>query len=162
MQASTSIEAALHLAVLLALLPSDRALTAARLAEFHALSPTSIAKLLQQLAKAGLIAGSEGRAGGYRLSRQPTAITALDIIEATDASTPAFRCREIRKQGVCAAPSDDYSLRCSIALMMDGATAAWRATLANVTLADLVARIGGDTSAKMSKTARTWLEATAR
>lgn len=162
MQTGTSAEAALHLAVLLALLPQGRSLPAARLAEFHALSPTSIAKLLQQLAGAGLIAGSAGRTGGYRLERRPASITVLEIIEATDAPTPVFHCREIRRQGVCAAPRHAYTPRCSIARLMDDAAAAWRATLAEVTLAELVARIGGDISAELSGTARTWIEATAR
>ncbi len=162
MKTSTSTETALHLAVVLALLPPDQALPATRLADFHALSPTSIAKLLQQLAKAGLIAGAEGRTGGYRLARQPATITALDIIEATDAPTPAFRCREIRQQGVCAAPPAAYSPRCSIALMMDDAAVAWRDTLADVTLADLVRKIGGDTSTEVSGRANAWIAATGR
>lgn len=44
----------------------------------------SVTKLLKALAKAELLSATRGKAGGYRLSRDPSALTLLDIVEAID------------------------------------------------------------------------------
>lgn len=44
--------------------------------------PDFLAKIVQQLAKTGIIEIVQGSKGGYRLVRPPTAVTMLDVIEA--------------------------------------------------------------------------------
>jgi Rrf2 family transcriptional regulator, cysteine metabolism repressor len=54
------------------------------LAEELGVPADSLLKVLQQLVRSGLLISSRGRAGGFRLSRPPDAISLLDIVEAVD------------------------------------------------------------------------------
>ncbi|CAG7622780.1 Rrf2 family transcriptional regulator [Rhodococcus opacus] len=108
----------------------------------HATSPATLTHyVLQSLARAGLVHPTEGRDGGYILTRAPEAITVLDVVQAVDGTEPAFRCTEIRRQGVLAAPPEQCRSACGIAKVMAGAEQAWRASLSGVTIADLGATI---------------------
>ncbi|WP_248949946.1 RrF2 family transcriptional regulator [Rhodococcus opacus] len=108
----------------------------------HAPSPATLTHyVLQSLARAGLVHPTEGRDGGYILTRAPEAITVLDVVQAVDGTEPAFRCTEIRRQGVLAAPPEQCRSACGIAKVMAGAEQAWRASLSGVTIADLGATI---------------------
>ena len=69
MQLGEGVEWALHCCTVLALVPPDRTLPAARLAEFHGVPPAYLAKHLQALAQAGIVESVPGRKGGYRLVR---------------------------------------------------------------------------------------------
>jgi Rrf2 family transcriptional regulator, iron-sulfur cluster assembly transcription factor len=57
----------------------ERWLTAAEIARARHLPRPVIAKTLSVLARAGLICGSPGRGGGYRLARPPADISLLDV-----------------------------------------------------------------------------------
>lgn len=142
MKLSDGVEWGLHACVVLAVVPPDRALPAAKLAELHELPATYLAKHLQALAGAGIVESVPGRRGGYRLARPSDDITVLDIVLAVEGRAPAFRCTEIRKQGPAADPEHSAKAPCSIAAVMAGAEAAWRASLASVTLTDLLVRTG--------------------
>src|SRR4051794_29745239 len=115
MQLGEGVEWALHSCVLLALLPSDKTLPAARLAEAHALAPAYLAKHLQALSNAGVVTSVPGRRGGYRLARPPADITLLEVVEAIEGDDGAFRCTEIRRRGPAAVPAREYSPVCGIA-----------------------------------------------
>lgn len=138
MRTNSSIEAALHVMLLLASLPRDREVAAADLADFHELSPTTIAKVLQQLSGAGLVVGSAGRYGGYRLARSATAISVHDVAAAIDGVEPRFQCHEIRRRGHCSGVTGDFSRQCVIARTMHEAQQAWRESLAATSIADLM------------------------
>jgi FeS assembly SUF system regulator len=56
-------------------------------------SPT-VAKVLKQLAKAGLIEAQRGAAGGYRLTRPAGAISVAAVIEAMDGPIALTDCAE--------------------------------------------------------------------
>ncbi|MGA2259214.1 MAG: Rrf2 family transcriptional regulator [Thermoguttaceae bacterium] len=43
-----------------------------------------LGKLLQSLAEAGLVESQKGKGGGFRLARQPAAITVFDVVEPID------------------------------------------------------------------------------
>jgi FeS assembly SUF system regulator len=60
--------------------PSDSGASAALLAEQTRLPHTTVAKLLKQLGKAGLVNATRGAHGGYCLARAPKEITVADII----------------------------------------------------------------------------------
>ncbi|NDZ97391.1 Rrf2 family transcriptional regulator [Streptomyces sp. SID6673] len=139
MKLSTGVEWSLHCCVVLS--QSDHPVPAGRLAELHGVSKTYLAKHLQALARADLILPAEGRDGGYALTRAPGAITVLDVVQAVDGKEPAFRCTEIRQQGILAAPSEQCVSACGIAKVMAAAEQAWRASLAGVTIADLAATL---------------------
>lgn len=152
MPLADSVESALHLCVLLGSAPGG-SMAASDLADAHGLAPAATAKLLQQLAGAGLVEAHRGRTGGYSLGRPAERITIADIVEATGPDQ-GFRCREIRRLGACAVPRGTYSPRCAIAQAMDAADAAWRAALRALTVADLVTSV----AQQLDPTVRTKVE----
>lgn len=50
-----------------------------------------LSKVLQALSRAGLVASTPGRNGGFRLTRSPSALSVLDVINAVD---PIARIRQ--------------------------------------------------------------------
>jgi Rrf2 family protein len=137
MKLSDGVEWGVHACVLLAVLPPDAALPAARLAEYHGVPSAYLAKHLQALARAGVLETVKGPRGGYRLARPAAEISVLDVVEAIDGDEPAFRCTEIRRRGPTAMPAREYRLPCGIHRAFTRADEAWRAELAASTIADL-------------------------
>lgn len=162
MKKNSSAEAALHIALLLAALPSNQGLAAGDLARFHDLSQTSIAKLLQQLVTAGLLLGAAGRSGGYRLARPAKSISALDIVTAVEGVAPTFHCNEIRRRGACRGQRASYSPRCTVARVMDQAAEAWHAALARITLADIAAETLAEIDPRLRTLTGAWIAEHAR
>ena len=54
-----------------------------------------IAKVLQRLAKKGLLASHQGTRGGYHLARLPTQISVVDVIQAIDRPVTVTACSDI-------------------------------------------------------------------
>jgi Rrf2 family protein len=156
MRTNSSAEAALHIMLLLAAAPEGRELAANDLADFHNLVRSTLGKVLQQLAAAGLVKASAGRHGGYRLARAAETISSYDIAAAIDGVEPRFHCHEIRRNGPCAGAKGEYSARCAIARTMDAATAAWSDSLKAVSLADLVEMTSGDVAPTIKQRANDW------
>lgn len=135
---SDGVEWGLHCCTLLATLPDDQALPAARLAEFHGVPPAYLAKQLQALTAAGITRSLPGPLGGYRLARPPADISVLEVVLAIDGDDTAFRCDEVRRRGPAAGPASVYRRPCGIARAMWKAEDAWRAELAATSVGDLV------------------------
>lgn len=156
MRMNQGVEWAAHCAALLAALPPDVALPAAKLAEFHGLPAPYLAKALQQLAGAGIVSSVPGRRGGYKLARPADQITLLDIVDAVDGPAPAFRCTEIRRCGPSAVPPRFYTPRCGIAAAMWGAEQAFRDELETVTIAAIAQGVQRDSPPEAQEKARRW------
>jgi Rrf2 family protein len=139
MKLSGGVEWSLHCCVVLS--QAEGPVPTARLAELHGVSRTYLAKHLQSLARAGLVHPTEGRDGGYLLTRAASEITVLDVVQAVDGPEPAFRCTEIRQQGLLAAPPEQCRAACGIAKVMATAEKAWRSELSAVTISDLAATL---------------------
>lgn len=71
MKLSDGIEWGIHVTTLLAVLPSEAALPAARLAEFHGVPAAYLAKHLQALSRAGILESVHGPGGGIAWRRRP-------------------------------------------------------------------------------------------
>ncbi len=155
MKMSGGVEWALHCCTLLSRVTEP--VPAARLAEYHDVSPSYLAKQLQLLSRAGLVRSAQGNAGGYTLTREPSRITVLDVVEAIDGPLPAFRCGEVRQRGPMATPAEKCTEPCPIARVMDTADRAWRESLRSVTLADLVADTDRQITPADAERALTWL-----
>jgi len=57
-----------------------------------------LAKIFTKLSKASLVESSEGRKGGFKLAKEPTDISTLDIVRAIDGEKSIFDCKEIRQR----------------------------------------------------------------
>jgi Rrf2 family protein len=158
MRVSEGVEWGVHCLVLLAAVPADRALAAGRLAEYHGVPAPYLAKHLQALSRAGLVATVPGARGGYRLARPAVEISVLDAVVAIEGAEPAFRCTEIRRRGPAGLPDSAYRTVCAIQRAMAGAEAAWRASLAATTIADLAGMVLTDASPEALAKAATWLQ----
>ena len=69
------------------------------IADAYHIPPQLLAKILQTLAKAGLLVSHAGTNGGYALSRPATDISAFEVIRAIDG--PLFITRCITIHGTC-------------------------------------------------------------
>lgn len=87
---SSTAEYALRAAVCLAT-SQDQARTAQQISEITLVSPAYLSKILQDLVRAGLARSQRGPSGGFTLTRSPTDISILDVINAVD---PIQRIRE--------------------------------------------------------------------
>jgi Rrf2 family protein len=123
----------------LAQLETGGTASAGQLAEHFDVPPAYLAKQLQALVRAGVLHGTTGPRGGFRLARPAEQITMLQVVEAVDGASPFYQCNELRQRGRGASPPEQCRRTCGIAARMQVAEAAWRASLAGVTIADLVA-----------------------
>jgi Rrf2 family iron-sulfur cluster assembly transcriptional regulator len=51
-----------------------------------------LAKLFQQLARAGIVQGVRGRGGGFMLAKRPEDVTLMDVVEAIEGKNTYDRC----------------------------------------------------------------------
>jgi Rrf2 family protein len=135
---SQGVEWALHCCTLLAVVPPDRTMPSAKLAEYHGVPTAYLAKQLQALSAAGIVETVSGPRGGYRLARPAAEITVLDVVVAVEGEDPAFNCTEIRQNGPAACDPSKYPKPCGIARIMWDAESAWRASLREHTVAELL------------------------
>jgi Rrf2 family protein len=72
---------------------TDAASTSARaIAEEYNIPLELLAKVLQRLARRGLLASHQGTRGGYAIAKPPTAISVADIIQAIDGPLTVTAC----------------------------------------------------------------------
>lgn len=154
---AAGVEWAVHCCVVMSRV--DGPVSAQRLAEFHGVSRTYLAKSLQALSRAELVTSTEGRVGGYVLNRPPDDITVLDVVLALEGDQPAFRCTEIRQNGPFGAPKEACVRPCGVSQVMAAAESAWRDSLASVTIADLAATVAGLVNSETDMATRAWLTA---
>ena len=76
----------------LALTPDRAASSAREIAEQYDIPVELMAKVLQRLAREGLLASHQGTRGGYHLSRPPSAISVADVIQAVDGPLTVTAC----------------------------------------------------------------------
>ena len=158
MKLSDGVEWGLHCCTVLALLPRDGTLSAARLAEFHGVAPAYLAKHLQSLARAGIAVSTPGPRGGYRLAKPPGDITLLEVVDAVDGGEPAFRCTEIRQRGPACLDASAYPKPCGVARAMWRAEDAYRSSLRSETVADLIRGLARDVDPRAAMKAAAWMQ----
>src|SRR6266853_2151529 len=87
---------------------TDRGARSAKdMADAYGIPPEALAKILQRLAKAGLLHSQHGTNGGYTLARAAHTISAFEVIRAIDG--PLFITSCVTVRGEC-----DQSDRCNI------------------------------------------------
>mgnify|MGYP000568322391 CR=1 FL=1 len=157
MKLSEGIEWSIHLCTLLAALPSGKALTGAKLAEFFDLPKPYLAKHLQSLSAANLLSVKKGPGGGYSLARSAEQITMFDVLRALGEAGPSFSCTEIRRRGPSGVGPEAYSKPCGIARVMRRADQTWAEELKSVSIADLNKEAAAEVHPDQTHKALKWL-----
>jgi Rrf2 family protein len=91
----------------LAMHRQQHACSANEIAEEYGISVTLMAKVLQKLARYGLVGAKHGSSGGYQLAKEPSQISALDVISAIDGPVLITSC--VTSHGAC-----DATDRCTV------------------------------------------------
>lgn len=109
------------------------ALSARDLAEGSGLPQPTVAKILKQLTRAGILSSQRGANGGYHLTRSAAELTVADILEALEGPIGLVECSA---QGPvrCSHERD-----CPVRRPLQRLNHAVRQTLQNLTLGELVA-----------------------
>jgi len=101
------------------------------IAEAYHIPPQLLAKILQTLAKSGLLVSHAGTNGGYSLARPATAITAFEVIRAIDG--PLFITSCITIHGTC-----DLAGHCTIKEPLRKVNDSIKDLLSGISIGDLV------------------------
>jgi Rrf2 family protein len=125
---SDAASIALHAMVLLAN-QSGAPLTAGTIAGRLKVSLNHLSKVLQRLAKVGLVEAVRGRGGGYTLGRAPGRVSLKDIYEAIDGPITSKDCLLGRR--IC------KSKKCILSGLLTSVTREVSDYLANTSLAEL-------------------------
>ena len=88
----------------LALMPKGCCCSARELARGHRIPPALMAKLMQRLARSGLVAATHGIKGGYRIARPAQSISLREVIEAIEGPLAMTECHDASSDGC---PQDD-------------------------------------------------------
>lgn len=70
----------------------ERQMTAAALAQETSLPRATVAKVLKALSHGGVVSGSRGAAGGYRLARGAGVISVAEVVAAIDGAMGVTQC----------------------------------------------------------------------
>jgi Rrf2 family transcriptional regulator, cysteine metabolism repressor len=105
--------------------------SAREIAERRAIPPRFLEQLFVSLRRAGIVNAVRGAHGGFTLTREPSQITVLDVVEALEGPLTASVCDSERESGCGKSGS------CAAAPVWARATNALRDVFASTTLAAL-------------------------
>lgn len=72
--------------------PQGRVIMVDEIAKAKKIPKSFLAKILQKLAKVGIVKSFRGVKGGFQLAKKPKSISLLDVIEAIDGTVAMNRC----------------------------------------------------------------------
>jgi len=130
MKLSTRVRFGLRIMMQLGIEGRNQPVFAGRIAEAQGLSEPYVDQLLAPLRAGGLVLSRRGRKGGYMLSRPPSEITVLDIVEVLEGKLSLVDCTEALD--VC-----ERSPSCATRQVWQKLSDAIRETLAAITLEDV-------------------------
>ena len=110
----------------------DRVQTSVEIADHAGTNPVVVRRVLGKLRKAGLLTSEKGHAGGWRLARDPRAITVADVYLALDESLVATP--DVSTEPAC---SVEQSLHRRIASVMEEVEQGLVDRLAEMTISDV-------------------------
>lgn len=79
----------------------QKILAASEIAQKYGISEHHVAKVLQQLAKIGMIHSIRGINGGFQIAKNPKELTMLDVVEVFEPRLPQNSCNLSDSQTVC-------------------------------------------------------------
>jgi Rrf2 family transcriptional regulator, nitric oxide-sensitive transcriptional repressor len=113
----------------------QRRVTIGELAEQHGLSKNHLMKIVNDLARQGLIETTRGRGGGLRLLGEPEAIRIGDVVRATETDFRLVECFDPGTNGCTLSP------RCRLKHLFGEALQGYFKALDGATLADMSAGV---------------------
>jgi Rrf2 family nitric oxide-sensitive transcriptional repressor len=111
----------------------QRLVTIAEIADSHAVSKNHLMKIVNDLARQGVLETTRGRGGGIRLVKKPSDIRVGDIVRAAETDFRLVECFD-EATNTC-----NMSPTCRMKRLLDSALSAYFRELDAATLADLVA-----------------------
>jgi FeS assembly SUF system regulator len=108
----------------------EHACSANEIAEEYGISATLMAKVLQKLAHKSIVAAKHGSSGGYQLLKEPSQISALEVISAIDGPVLITSC--VTNHGNC-----DATERCSVKEPLRRVNESILSVLGSVTIAQM-------------------------
>ena len=108
----------------------NTAVSAKDIADAYAIPQEALAKILQRLAKSGLLVSHHGTNGGYALARAAKYITAFEVIKAIDG--PLFITSCSTHKGECV-----QSTKCNVKEPLKKVNDSIHAVLNKITIADM-------------------------
>ena len=115
---------------------TDRLVTIAEIAEGHRVSKNHLMKIVNDLARQGLLGTTRGRGGGLRLLQAPAAIRIGDVVRGAETDFRLVECFDAATDTCTLTPN------CRLKGVLHRAMQAWLAELDAVTLADLLPPAG--------------------
>jgi Rrf2 family transcriptional regulator, nitric oxide-sensitive transcriptional repressor len=109
----------------------DRLVTIAELAEKHELSKNHLMKVVNDLARQGLLDTTRGRGGGLRLLAEPETIRIGDVVRATETDFRLVECFDASTNACTLTPN------CRLKHLFNEALAGYFKALDGATLADM-------------------------
>lgn len=136
MRLTTFSDYTLRVLMYLALDPGKLA-TIPAIAAAYGISENHLMKVVQQLARDGVVESTRGKGGGIRLARPPEKIRLGQVVRASEGSAPIVECLGDDPGACCIAPV------CRLKGILVGAFDALYEVLDEYTLADLVGKRRG-------------------
>lgn len=109
----------------------ERLVTIGELAEQHGLSKNHLMKVVNDLARRGLLETTRGRGGGLRLLAEPETIRIGDVVRASETDFRLVECFDTRTNACTLSPN------CRLKHLFHSALAGYFQVLDNATLADM-------------------------
>ena len=126
----------------------QRLVTINELAEQHGLSKGHLMKVVNDLARQGLIETTRGRGGGLRLAQEPGAIRVGDVVRASETDFRLVECFDPGTNACTLTPD------CRLKHLFDAALRGYFQALDGATLADLTEAAPGPQSRSGGPSAR--------
>ncbi len=142
MRLNKSTRYALFATVEMAAAWPGEAVTAAQVSTRYRVSASVLAKVFQQLVRAGIAVGTRGTGGGYRLARGPSEVTMLNVIDVFETGPP--RRRPERLSARAARPARALPGRARLEQVFGEVDELARCTFASVSFETLVAAAATD------------------
>ena len=115
----------------------DRLVTIGELAEQHGLSKNHLMKIVNDLARQGLVETTRGRGGGLRLLGEPAAIRIGDVVRASETDFRLVECFDPATNACTLSP------HCRLKQLFNDALQGYFKALDGATLADMTAGLAG-------------------
>ncbi|MEL7311887.1 MAG: Rrf2 family transcriptional regulator [Pseudomonadota bacterium] len=158
MKLGKGVEWAAHTCALLALLPPKATLPGDSLADFLGIPSPYLAKQLQAMSRAGIVAAKRGASGGYRLQKPAESISLWDITASIEGTAHSFRCTEVRRSGPCGAVKAECKRPCPIAATFYDAERRYRETLDSMKLTDIVSAVALEANQNRKDRIKDWVQ----